>query len=157
MVQRKSQTAISRVRAEHVSSVNAWNIGNRIRDNAAPEAKLMTDESAVYAKLGRTYHREIVKHNDKEWFRGDVTTNAIENFWSLFKRGLIGQCHKISVKHLDRYLNEFCFRFNNRDNEELSAFTVGCLVLGIPLPYAKLIATEGSISEPKTPSPGEPF
>jgi hypothetical protein len=57
---------------------------------------------------------EYVRKGDKE-----VHTNSIENFWSLFKRGVIGQYHQISVKHMHRYLDELTFRFNNRESANL--------------------------------------
>jgi len=75
-----------------------------------------TDQSPIYGSLTKEgYTHQIVNHSAKEWVRGDVHTNGIENFWSLFKRGVIGSFHKISVKQLDRYLAEFMFRFNNRE------------------------------------------
>jgi len=52
-----------------------------------------------------------------EYVRGDIHTNTIENFWSLLKRGIIGSYHKVSIKHLDRYLAEFTYRFNRRDRQ----------------------------------------
>jgi len=54
------------------------------------------------------------------------------------KRGVIGSFHQVSVKHLDRYIQEFNYRFNNRENQELFTLTVAALALGIPLPYDKL-------------------
>jgi transposase-like protein len=55
-----------------------------------------------------------VDHHQKEWVRGIAHTNTLENVWSLFKRSIIGSYHQVSVKHLDRYLDEFEFRFNTR-------------------------------------------
>jgi hypothetical protein len=79
-----------------------------------------------------------------EYFRkGDprmISTNAIENFWSLFKRGLIGSFHKVSVKHLRRYLDEFTFRFNNREAEDLFALVMLNLVIASGIKYAELTA-----------------
>jgi hypothetical protein len=101
---------------------------------------MMTDESRLYANLTRRgFQHEIVIHSDKEWVRGEVHTQSIDGFWGLVKRGLIGSFHQVSTKHLDRYIQEFCYRFSNRKNQELFAITVAALVLGIPLPYTKLI------------------
>jgi hypothetical protein len=72
----------------------------------------------------------------------------------LLKRGVVGSFHQISIKHLDRYIQEFSYRFNNRDNQELFGLTIAALVLGIPLPYKKLIASDLA-SEPE--SSDEPF
>jgi len=57
---------------------------------------------------------ETIRHKDKIYVRGDVHTNTVESAFSLFKCGLMGAFHKVSLKHLQRYLNEFSFRFNNR-------------------------------------------
>ena len=65
-----------------------------------------------------TVHQSV-NHSAKEWVRGDVHTNTMEGVWSLFKRSIIGSYHQISVKHLDRYLDELEFRFNNRNNPYL--------------------------------------
>ena len=69
-----------------------------------------------------------------------ISTNAIENFWSLFKRGLIGSFHKVSVKHLQRYLDEFTFRFNYRKAEDLFGRVMLNLVIGTAIKYAELTA-----------------
>ena len=55
----------------------------------------------------------------EEWVRGDVHTNSIEGVWSLFKRSIVGSYHQISTKHMDAYLDEFEWRFNQRDNQYL--------------------------------------
>ena len=115
----------------------------------------MTDESRLYANLERRgFKHEIVIHSDKEWIRGDVHTQTIDSFWGLLKRGVVGTYHQISIKHLDRYITEFQYRWNNRQNQELFKITVACLVFGIPMPYAKLI---GRTSEQQASSSDEPF
>ena len=63
----------------------------------------------------------MVNHSQNEWVRGEVHTNTIESFWSLIKRGVVGQYHNVSKKYLPFYLNEFSFRFNNRKNENMFA------------------------------------
>jgi hypothetical protein len=62
-----------------------------------------------------------VRHSAGEYVRGDVHTNSIESFWSLLKRGVMGSYHNVSAKYLPFYLNEFSFRFNNRNNDEMFA------------------------------------
>lgn len=76
----------------------------------------MTDESSAYTKVGRSFAggHETVSHKEKEYARGDVTTNTIEGAFSLLKRGIYGTFHSISRKHLHRYLAEFEFRYNAR-------------------------------------------
>jgi transposase-like protein len=81
-----------------------------------------------------------VNHSAKEWVVGDVHTNGIEGVWSLFKRSIIGSFHKVSVKHLDRYLDELEWRFNNRDNPHMFRDALIRLAHGNPLRYHALIA-----------------
>jgi transposase-like protein len=80
-------------------------------------AVIMTDSATGYSGIGDddTLH-VTVDHNQKEWVRGVAHTNTLENVWSLFKRSIIGSYHEVTVKHLDRYLDEFEFRFNNRED-----------------------------------------
>ncbi len=152
-IQRGTEHTHSKVRAIHVPErLNALNVAAHVRQNVASDARFMTDESNLYAWLDE-YDRNVVKHIVKEWVRGDVHTNSIENFWSLFKRAVIGTYHKVSVKHLNRYLSEFNFRFNNRRNEEMFAMTILALVIASKMPYAELI---GKTSAPE-PSGGVPF
>jgi hypothetical protein len=81
------------------------------------------------------------------------TPKASENFWSLFKRGVIGSFHKVSTKHLDRYLAEFCFRFNHRRNEELFALTILNLVISAAMPYANLTAKSSASEQSSEDAP----
>jgi ISXO2-like transposase domain len=78
-----------------------------------------TDENQAYGYLGRDVPHESVKHSAGEYVRGNVHTNNIESFWALLKRGVVGTYHKVSKKYLPLYLNEFSFRFNNRNNPDI--------------------------------------
>jgi transposase-like protein len=146
-----------RVHAKHIEHANQWNVSRVIDKTASMQAHMMTDESRLYTNLKRWgFQHEIVIHSDKEWVRGDCHTQTIDSFWGLLKRGVVGTFHQISIKHLDRYITEFSFRWNNRQNQELFGMTVAALVLGIPLPYAKLIGKTSA--EPLEASPSdEPF
>ncbi len=84
----------------------------------------MTDEHAGYKSVGKIRKHESVNHIKEEWVRGNVHTNSIENYWSLFKRGLIGSFHQVSVKHLERYMAEFDYRFNNRKDVDIFIKTI---------------------------------
>lgn len=96
----------------HVSGANLRQI---IEANVARSAHLMTDELNPYRKIGRAFARhDTVTHSRHEYVRGRVSTNTVEGFFSLLKRGLIGTFHHVSRKHLHRYLSEFEFRYNTR-------------------------------------------
>jgi transposase-like protein len=115
-----------------------------IRKNVSDTAtRIMTDEWAPYEGIadGNTTH-ETVNHRAEEWVRGDVHTNTVEGVFSLFKRSIIGAYHQVSHKHLGAYLDEFEFRFNNRDNKYLFRDTLRKLLGAETLPYRKLVTTQ---------------
>lgn len=68
------------------------------------------------------YTHDYVQHNIHEYVRGDVHTSNIDGYWSNLKRGIIGVYHQVSPKHLHRYCNEFSFRYNTRDLNEVDRF-----------------------------------
>jgi transposase-like protein len=113
-----------------------------IDENIGGWAKsIYTDDAEAYGNLSDfdTTH-ETVNHSNEEWVRGDVHTNNIEGVWSLFKRSIIGSYHQVSAKHLDAYLDEFEWRFNNRKNPYLFRDTLLKLIESESLPYEKLTA-----------------
>jgi transposase-like protein len=123
------------------SIVREW-----IEETTAPDTeRLITDSHPAYFGIqdADTKH-ESVDHNKDEWVRGDVHTNSIENAWSLFKRSVVGAYHQVSAKHLDAYLDEFEWRFNNRKNPYLFRDTVLKLIESSNLQYKKLTAKEES-------------
>ncbi len=111
-----------------------------IKQMAAPEAEcIMTDEHPGYEGIADEDTRhETVSHSKDEWVRGECHTNTVENAWSLFKRSIVGSYHQISAKHLDRYLDEFEFRFNNRNNPYLFRDTLLRLIASENLEYKEL-------------------
>jgi transposase-like protein len=113
-------------------------LGEVVADDA--EA-IYTDSHRGYRGIGdeNTVH-EWVNHSADEWVRGAVHTNTAESAWSLFDRAIIGAYHKLSVKHLPAYLDEFAFRFNNRGNEYLFRDTVLRLIQSDALTYQSLTA-----------------
>lgn len=86
-----------------------------MRKHVAIGAMIYSDEHKGYSGLGKSYDHQTVNHGRGEYTRGEAHTNTIEGFWSLFKRGLVGIYHFVSPKHLDRYCDEFTYRYNNRD------------------------------------------
>lgn len=102
-------------RSFHVPKVNAKTLGPIIKAQVAAESRLMTDDAGQYKKIGKAFaSHESVNHTAKEYVRGDVTTNTVEASFSLLKRGLIGTFHSVGEQHLQRYVNEFDFRWNTR-------------------------------------------
>lgn len=120
-------------------------LAERIKENVSRDVKkVMTDEWAAYpaAFIASGIHgkkHETIKHKDKIYVVGDVHTNTVESAFSLFKRGVTGAFHKISLKHMQRYLDEFSFRFNNRKAADLFGMTVARMAAIGNLPYAKLV------------------
>jgi len=112
-----------------------------IRKNAPNPSRIMTDEWQAYRGIADhdTTH-ETVQHSAKEYVRGDVHTNSVEGAFGLFKRSIVGSFHQVSHKHLDRYLDEFEFRYNNRRNPYLFRDTLMKLVSAPKMEYKELIA-----------------
>jgi transposase-like protein len=103
------------VRAVHMNTVNAKNLRDFMVRNADRKSRLHTDESNLYPTLGREFATdETVNHSAKEYARGDVTTNSVEGFFGIFKRGMVGVYQHCGEQHSQRYLDEFSFRYNNR-------------------------------------------
>ena len=104
-----------RVRSRHVPEVNAANLRPILEAGVDKASHLRTDESGVYWKAGERFasHR-TVNHWADEYVRGDASTNAAENFFSILKRSIYGVYQHASEEHLHRYLAEFDFRRNNR-------------------------------------------
>ncbi len=112
-----------------------------LRRHLRPDtARLITDEHPAYKKFADEDTRHDVVNHELEWVNGDVHTNTVESVWSLLKRSIIGSYHKISTKHLDAYLDELEWRFNNRRNPYLFRETLRKLVSAANLPYKNLIA-----------------
>jgi hypothetical protein len=88
-------------------------VGPMVRKHVHEASRLVTDKAPHYKFTGHAEH-ESVDHSKYEWSRGDVNTNTLEGFFSIFKRGLIGTYQHMDSRHLERYLAEFDFRFNTR-------------------------------------------
>ena len=105
------------MRAVAMQKVGGRNLRRVLKENACSEhSRLLTDESPLYTKIGRTFCRGhgTVNHSQYEYSRGDVYTNTAESWFALLKRGVMGAFHHVSRAHLGRYVDEFEFRWNNR-------------------------------------------
>ena len=102
---------------------------------------IYTDDLPAYRGIGdaNTVH-EAVNHYLMEYVRGDVHTNTMESVWSLLKRSIIGSFHQVSKKHLDAYLDELEWRYNNRENPYLFRDTLIKLIKSENLEYRQLVA-----------------
>jgi transposase-like protein len=104
-----------KVRSFHVACTSAAHLVPILRANIAKETAVMTDEAGQYAHLGKEFaSHEFVNHSAGEYGRGDVHTNTLEGYYSIFKRGMKGTYQHCSEKHLHRYVAEFDFRYSNR-------------------------------------------
>jgi len=109
------ERSTGRIRATALDSKTFANIGLAIVRNIHIGATLMTDDWDGYIRIEGLFHRKKVDHRKKMYVDGDVTTNRVENFWSHFKRGLHGTYIHVTPKHLDKYVQEFVYRFNSRN------------------------------------------
>jgi transposase-like protein len=86
-----------------------------------------TDEHPSYLDLVKFFNHESVDHSKDEYVRGVVHTGTIDGFWSLLKRGIMGSYHHVSKKYLPLYVNEFSYRYNNRENDDIFGQAIaGC-------------------------------
>jgi len=100
-----------------------------VRETVSHKVSLLsTDEASGYRRLTKDgWPHRFVKHGRGEYVNGAVHTNTIEGFWSIVKRGIVGTFHKVSKKYLQLYVNEFQFRYNNRDNADIFGAAIkGC-------------------------------
>jgi hypothetical protein len=103
------------VRSFHVDHANKVTVAAIVTQNVRSESRLHTDESRLYRGADGVFaSHETVNHGNKEYARGDVNTNSVEGFFSIFKRGMKGIYQHCQEKHLHRYLSEYDFRYNNR-------------------------------------------
>lgn len=109
MIDRESR----KVRAVVVPHVKRAVLQNEILNSVAPGSRIHTDESMLYDKLSKEYVHEVVNHL-KGYVDGEVSTNGLENFWSLLKRSLGGTYVSVEPFHLQKYADEQVFRFNHR-------------------------------------------
>ena len=130
-----------KVRLEVIDRADRKTLHAFIQNHTAPDTELIiTDELPAYRGISdHDTNHETVNHRNKEWVRGNVHTNGIENVWSLLKRSVTGTYHKLSIKHLDAYLDELEWRFNNRQNPWLFRDTLTKLLGSSNMEYKELV------------------
>ena len=104
------------VRAMKVSSVSSKTLKNAIRNNFTKDSTIVTDEHSGYFGLDKEFVlHQVVNPGRREYVNGTAYTNTAEDWFSLLKRGVTGMFHHVSAKHLDRYIDEFAFRYNHHN------------------------------------------
>lgn len=107
-----------RIKLHVLKKANGKNIKPIIKETVSEDASIVTDGFRAYAGLDKDHKdHQILNKEKEEYVRGEFHTNTLEGFWTLLKRGIYGQYHKVSVKHLQAYLNEFTFKYNYRANK----------------------------------------
>lgn len=129
-----------KVRSHHVQHVTAETLGPILNEQLHNRTRLMTDEARVYMPLGKGFvEHHTVNHGIGEYVRGDAHTNTIENYFSIFKRGMKGVYQHCSSDHLKRYLAEFDFRYNERARTDPERTTMALQgISGKRLTYQKV-------------------
>jgi transposase-like protein len=115
--------------AEVMQKTGAANITKMVKkyvdlDNSV----LLTDEYKSYSRLDAIIEHIKIDHNKMYSYRG-LNTNSIESFWAIVKRGIMGQYHQVSDKYLQRYVDEFCFKYNNRKDDDMFETLISIMVL----------------------------
>ena len=131
------------VAAKVVTNTDSDTLQEFVRDHVESGSTVYTDDASAYNGLD-DYAHGTVRHSVGEYVDGQVHTNGIESFWSMLKRAHKGTFHKISPKHLQRYVNEFAGRQNVRELDtinQMASVTEG--MAGKHLPYEKLIEPNG--------------
>jgi len=128
-----------RVKAKVIASRHKPNLSPAMTENIEAGAHIMTDEFPTYGFLETPYRRDAVNHA-VEYVNGHIHTNGIENFWSLLKRGLKGTYISVEPFHLDAYVSEQVFRYNNRKDSDDSTRFASCLmgIQGKRLTYSEI-------------------
>ena len=132
----------NRVGAKVVESTDKATLQGFVIDHTAPGATVYSDEAAAYK--GLPFDHEAVMHSVAEYVRDQAHTNGVESFWALLKRAHTGTFHKMSPKHLNRYVQEFAGKHNVREEDTLAQMvTVAAGLIGKRLMYKTLIKDNG--------------
>ena len=135
--------ATRQVIANVVPTACAGTLQRFVKTHCDPQSQIYSDQSASYTGLReRGYRVESVNHSVKEYVNGQAHTNGIESFWALLKRGYYGTYHKMSPKHLQRYVNEFSGRHNIRESDTIDQMAlIAKGFVGKRLRYRELVAS----------------
>jgi transposase-like protein len=136
-----------KIKLKHVANAKRITVQGEIRQHVAAGSHIFTDALPSYNGLNKDFVHEAIDHA-KEYVRGNVHTNGLENFWCLLKRCFKGTYVSVEPFHLFRYLDEQAFRFNEREGTDQSRFTkVISGIMGKRLTYAQLIGKTAQATE----------
>lgn len=128
------------IRANSVEHADGKTLKPIIRENVDPNAVISSDEFGAYHGLDKEFKdHQIVNHGQKEYVNGIAHTNTIEGFWSMLKRGVYGIYHHVSKQHIDKYVDEFEYRYNTRKTKDSQRFNTVLTHLDGRLTYKLLI------------------
>ena len=129
------------IRVERIPNIRRHTLHDFIKRTVKDEAEaIYTDELKSYVGIeDHDTRHETVSHSSEQWVVGAVHTNSIEGVWSLFKRSIVGSFHKLSAKHIDRYLEELEWRYNNRQNPHIFMDTLRRIVNTDHLTFRELV------------------
>jgi transposase-like protein len=113
---------LGNIRTEVIPNVEAETIQPIVEKWVEKGSIMVTDEWKSYNCLKDNYFHISVNHSEGQYVSGAFTSNGVENFWSLFKRGIIGVFHSVSAKHLQKYCDEFSNRYNNKNISNIERF-----------------------------------
>ena len=131
--------ATRQVRAQAIGQAFAPRLRHFVRQHTAPGARLYSDGHGAYAPLDGEFDHRAVQHSVGTYVIGETHTNGIEGFWSMPKRGYTGTFHQLSAKHLDRYVQEFADRHNDRGADTIDQMRhVAAGLVGRRLTYRAL-------------------
>lgn len=121
------------VKAKQVDKVHTGSVISNIAENVQFGSRIISDESPIYKKTKRLgLLHDSVNHSKGEYGRGDVYTNTIEGFWSQMKRSIDGTYHAVSSKHLQKYVDEFAYRYSHRSASQPLFLQMLSAVVGKP-------------------------
>lgn len=111
-----------KVKTQVIPNTQAKTIKPIIKQLVKEGSIVVTDEWQAYRDLSKNYQHIVVNHKEGKYVCGPYSTNRIEGYWSIFKRGIYGIYHQVSAKHLHRYCDEFSFRYNSREVDVMERF-----------------------------------
>lgn len=129
------------VKANVVNDVRMMTVESQIVNNVKLGSTLYTDDFNSYSRIGKFFPHEVVHHSKGQYVRdGNIHSNGMESFWAMFKRGYYGIYHQMSKKHLQKYIDEFAFRYKHKESELVETFSdvVERVSTNVQLPYKVL-------------------